>query len=301
MEIGESVAVDVASAQADEQCARCAESGPFNGYKTKHGALKKERVLEANLHAAGVISSDSEVGPVYPLDGGGDPTTGWEAKPGVFEDFVVTLAAAPHHVIPGKAAMAKSSIEKWTCASKGKIKEDIGYNIDGAQNGIFLPHLPSIYWTKHHESGGISMAKYYGQTWRDLSTSSKESIAFTVMNETWLQMHYTDHDDPYEDMSPYASYDQECLDVCNTIEEDVAMRMAGSKCPECGKKIDKHDPPYEVVGEINTGAQDIRGNITGNPSGWTSWVSPLARMFTKRLQESRVRLSSRGLIRRTTR
>lgn len=291
MQIGENIAV--VSPDNPGECSTCSKS-TFEGYKTKHGKLKQERTLEKNLRKSDIVSNDPTVGTVYPLDGGNDPTKGWRAKEGVFEDFKVDMAAAPHHLIPGKAAMAESNLEKWTCASKGKIKEDIGYNIDCAQNGIFLPHLPEIYWTKHKE--GIPMAKFYGQTWSGLSGSSKESISFVVMQETWLQIHYTDHDDPYEEMSPYASYDQECIDLCDELGNDITKRMKDSICPECGRKPKEYDPPYEVVNEINQISKKLKNRITGKPTRWRSWVSPLAKQFTKDLLAKKIRLLSRTII-----
>ena len=195
--------------KCSEDCPFCSEK-KYKGYKTKHGELKEERVLASNLRSTEDITSDKKVGNVYPLPGGNDNTIGWQAKPGVFEDFAVKLAAAPHHIIPGKASMAPSQVETWTREEKGKIKEDIGYNIDCARNGVFLPHLPEIYWTKHKPGTLTPMARFYGQTWRDLSLSSKESVGFMVMGETMRQMHYTDHDDPYVHVDNETTYDDEC-------------------------------------------------------------------------------------------
>lgn len=274
MEIGE--AVGVSGGACSSECPFCSEK-KWYGYKTKHGALKKEKVLAANLRARGDVTSDETVGNVYPLAGGGDRTTGWEAAPGVLEDFKVGLAAAPHHLIPGNASMQPSRVEKWTCASKGMIKEDVGYNIDCAQNGIFLPHLPAIYWTRHAPGTKVPMAQYYGKKWRDLSPTAKQSIGALVMGETCLQMHYTDHDDPYVHVDNDATYDDECKQECNHLADLMQLLESKARCKDDDGKL---APPYSIVHRLNLKSLAVKHRITGFPVRWTSWVSPLAQEYT---------------------
>jgi hypothetical protein len=282
-----------------EDCVFCAESPrQLKGYKTKHGALKDEAELEKSLWSdAQEITSDSKVGPIYPLPGGNDPTTGWVARAGALEDFEVEMGAAPHHIIPGKAAMAKSSLERWTRAEKGQIKEDIGYSIDCASNGIFLPHVPVIYWTRHKLPEKVPMSEYYGQTWRGLSDSSKQSIGYLVMLETWLQMHYTDHRTPYDPGSA-KSYDLETKGACDRLG-DLAENH--HRACERSRGEDKHYPPYSLVHRINAASTRFRQRITGRPDRWMSWVSPLARSLSKALTQGRERMANKGMISRKAR
>lgn len=271
--------VGASAGDCNPDCPFCKEK-KYHGYHTKHGALKDEKVLAANLRASGEVTSDKAVGSVYPLPGGGDRTVGWEAEAGVLENFPVKLAAAPHHLIPGKASMEPSRVEKWTRVDKNKIKEDIGYNIDCAQNGVFLPHLPEIYWTRHAPGTNTPMAKYYGQTWRGLSPSSKQSIGALVMGETELQMHYTDHDDPYVHVDNTVDYDSECKDECNQVADLLQLFADTAKCKDGDGRL---APPYSVVNLLNARSTKIKLRITGSPKQWTSWVSPLAQDFTHAL------------------
>jgi A nuclease family of the HNH/ENDO VII superfamily with conserved AHH len=293
MEAGEPVGVGVAQCSVD--CPFCKDK-KYLGYMTKRGDLKDERVLAANLRSSTDIASDKAVGNVYPLPGGNDSTTGWQAAAGALEDRVVGIAAAPHHLIPGKASMAPSRLETWTCAGD-KLKEDIGYNIDCAQNGIFLPHLPEIYWTRHYPGTDIPMSRYFGQTWARLSKTSKQSIGFLVMNETIAQMHYTDHDDPYQHVDNETTYDDECKLECNHLADLMQLKDIQAKCKDDDGKL---APPYTLVSRINTKSRKIQGQITGYPVRWTSWVSPLAQDLTHELkQDPRSPLSrSKGLIRK---
>jgi hypothetical protein len=285
------------SDQCSSECPFCKQK-QYLGYKTKHGALKDEGVLRRNLRSSGTITDD--VGPIYPLQGAGDRTTGWEAKAGVLEDFSVELAAAPHHIIPGDASMEPSRLETWTCSDKGgKIKEDIGYNIDCAENGIFLPHLPEIYFTRHAPGTKQPMAKYYGQTWRKLSDSAKGSIGDLVMIETMLQMHYTDHSAPYAHVDPDMNYDDECKKECNDLADLMELFADNAQCADSDGKL---PPPYELVVRINAASSEVRGRITGFPRNWRSWVSTLAQDLTHKLrqQEAAPRMRFRGLIGKLT-
>lgn len=281
-------------AHDEPKCPFC-ETKTLLDYHTKHGTLKDEKVLAKSLRTNGNITTDKEVGTIYPLPGGNDKTTGWEAKAGVLEEFPVKMAAAPHHIIPGNAAMAPSRVETWTLASKGKIKEDIGYSIDCAQNGIFLPHLPEIYFTRHiHKT---PMSKYYGQTWAGLSDGAKGSIAATIHMEICLQMHYTDHDDPYVHVDHSASYDGQCKQACNDVAD--YMELKASVCPEKGDD-GKLMPPYGLVHMLNEESADMKDNITGVPAKWKSWVSPLAQNTTHELRTGKLNFSTKGVIHRLT-
>jgi hypothetical protein len=301
MEIGESVVVPGAPGDAHpDGCLFCKESPrELKNYKTKHGELKDEGVLEKSLWSKEpLIRTDKKVGPLYPLPGGNDQTTGWTAKPGALEDFAVDMSAAPHHIIPGNAAMAPSTLENWTRADKGKIKQDIGYTIDSAQNGIFLPHLPEIYWTKRIEQGGrkVPMAEYYGQKWLTLSDTSKQSIGFLIMRETYLQMHYTDHSAPY-DAGSSLSYDDETKERCNRLGD--LMENYSRTCDRSkGTDDGKHYPPYALVYRINMISERFRSRITGRPDSWQSWVSPLARSLTREALAGQENLHQKLLISR---
>lgn len=318
-ELCEGVAVGVVG-DKDPTCPFCEGKGPIalRNLKTKHGTLKKERRLHDNLESDADISSE-DVGPVLPTPGGGEKHAGWVVAEGVFEDFEVEIPPAPHHLIPGKAAMAPSSLEQWTCESKGKILQDIGYNIDGALNGIFLPHLPHIHFTRHFqyinaagqtrsETKVATSGKRAGKTvkktfadvfgaWGDLPAAQRNAIAYLVMNETWLQMHYTDHDDPYVHVDNDENYDEEVKERCNALG-DLMQTHFVPRCPNAPAGSDKFYPPYGLVARINRISQFFKTRITGRPSRWESWVSPLAQDFTQATASGQVPLITRFLIRK---
>jgi hypothetical protein len=233
---------------------------------------------------------------VYPIPGAGDGTSHWLVREGVFEDVATRIEATPHHIIPGDAVMAKvPALEQWTRASAGFIKEDIGYNIDGAPNGIFLPRYPDLFGTKemtftdaHGTEQTKQMREYYGKTWSALSDRDKTNIAYAIMTETHLQLHHTSHGAIYLG-TRNRTYNKDATDACQKVADLVVARQL--KCPDNSAK--PYDPPYDVVHWINSESYRLRIKITGNPKHWTAWVTRLANRFTLELRAARVKLVSR--------
>jgi hypothetical protein len=301
MQIGESVAPPALGLH-DDTCPFCEgkDELQLRNYKTKHGALKEEDVLGHNLGASGTITADrgkNNVGNVYPLSGGDQPHDGWTIREQVLMEFEVWMKATPHHLIPGKASMRGSRLENWTREDQGKIKQDIGYSIDCAQNGIWLPYLPSIYTIKHvSKTVKQPMNTYYGTRWEPLHSDAKHDIAYMIMSETWLQFHYTDHDAPYHHIDSTENYDGNAQARCNLLA-DVMETFWKDKCPKA-KDDDKFFPPYGLVERINLQSEYMKQRITGKPSYWREWVTDLAQDFTHDLLSETVKLSSRFFISR---
>ncbi|AHG92991.1 hypothetical protein J421_5456 (plasmid) [Gemmatirosa kalamazoonensis] len=298
MEMLESVAPPALGLH-DKSCPFCGGEPPkLLHYKTKHGELKDEDQLEKNLAAENDVTSDPAVGPVYPAPGGNQPHDGWVVQENVFEEIEVHIPPAAHHLIPGDAVMAKTQIEQWTCESKGKIKEDIGYNIDGAPNGIWLPHLPHIHWTRFMNKATKTRFSDVFGTWSSLSDYRRKAVGYVIMSETWLQMHYTDHKGSYKYVDDDENYNNEAKTRCNLLA-NVMTAFHAPKCPDGKDPLDgKYYPPYGLVGRLYGQANWLRRRITGNPRYWSSWVSPLAQEFTHDLMEDHVGLTSRGVVSR---
>ncbi|WIG94788.1 AHH domain-containing protein [Myxococcus sp. SDU36] len=303
-----------------DDCLFCKDGEPkLRNFKTKHGADKDEEELRKSLMSSErEVTSDPKVGPIHPVPGGNDPTTGWHVAAGILEEFEVEMAAAPHHIIPGDAVMAKSTLEKWTRASKGAIKQDIGYTIDGALNGIFLPHLPDIYWMRKKRVADLREARlknptaapaltkpdqkitlrdFYGRKWSQLSDRSQQSIGEIVMLATWLQMHYVDHKASYPTATgSSASYNEEAMQSCNNLGDLMLNYQVVCERSKAGDG--KHYPPYALVAKINAESTFFKGRFTGRPDRWDVWVSPLAYHVTQALKSGRMVLASKGGITR---
>jgi hypothetical protein len=254
------------------------------GYNTKLGVQKDEKVLGQNLRKKGQITSDKAVGNVFPFAGGRSDHKGWVVKAGVMQSFEVTIQPTPHHLIPGNAAMAPSKLEKWTSVSKNaKLKEDVGYSIDCTRNGIWLPHLPHIHWTSY-KTATKRWCDIYGK-WSKLDFNDQLDIGRLVMGETSLQMHYTDHDDPYADVPHNTTYDNNAKQRCNTLAA-LMLTFWDVKCPEGKDPADNNKmyPPYGLVERINLQSDYMKKRISGHPSRWKEFVSPLATELKKKVK-----------------
>ena len=294
MEVKESVKPP-ASGRHNSTCPICEgkKKKKTLGYQTKHGELKDEKALAKNLRHKGQITSDAGK-TVYPFDGGDDDHKGWLVKKDVLEDVEVKVRPTPHHLIPGNAAMDPSRLETWTCAHKGgQIQEDIGYDIDNTRNGIWLPHLPHVYWTSYMTKTK-RWCDVYGK-WSELDPDDQEFVGKLVMGETSLQMHYTDHDDPYMDMAHETTYDGEAKERCNLLA-DLMRDVWSAKCKESWDSDMKVFPPYGLVERINLQSDYMRGRITGPPGKWKSFVSPLAQKFAKAVRTNKIKLKPKGVV-----
>jgi hypothetical protein len=283
-----------------EQKSKCpfCNDKQHSGYKTKHGAQKNEDVLRDNLKHSGQITSDPEVGNIYPFEGGGDNFEHWEAAAGMYEDHATRIAAAPHHIIPGDAVMSKvQALETWTTKSKGgKIKEDIGYSIDCTENGIFLPRYPDIFGTKknyeitdaHGNKKKVSGPEYYGRgTWSELNPDIKKAIAYSIMCETNLQLHQTSHGAKYLS-EPNKSYNKEARAACETLADYIlAKQMA---CPVDEQKDEPFDPPYGAVQLINNESKKMRMRMSGGRiANWTTWCTRISEELTLDINSNKTR------------
>lgn len=294
MQINESVNPPK-SGRHNASCPICAgENTPkLLNYDTKHGALKDEKALGKNLRASGEIKDD-DGHTIHPFKGGKDDHQGWQVDKGVLEPIVVIVKPTPHHLIPGNAAMAPSKLEKWTTTSKGpKLKQDIGYDIDCTLNGIWLPHLPHVYWTSY-KTQTKRWCDIYGK-WSELDPDEQEFVGKVVMGETSLQMHYTDHDDPYIDMPHNTTYDGEAKKRCDMLAQ-LMDKFWSIKCKKSKGSDGKLRPPYGLVERINLQSEFMRKRITGPPGRWKSFVSPLAQVFAKGVRTGKIKLKPKGVV-----
>jgi hypothetical protein len=267
---------------------------PFEKYHTKHGELKNERVLAQNLKKKGLITEDDKVGTVFPFEGGDNDHQGWKVKKDVLEDVEVTVRPTPHHLIPGNAAMAQSDLEQWTRAKHGKIVEDIGYNVDCTRNGLWMPHLPHVYWTSYRTKTKRWCDKY--GKWSKLDPDEQDFVGQVVMGETNWQMHYTDHDDPYADMPHDTTYDGNALDRCQLLAE-LMEDFWSIKCEEGEDALSgKLVPPYGLVERINLQSDYMLQRMTGPPGKWKEFVSPLAQRLNKAVKDKKVKIKKKNVV-----
>lgn len=164
------------------------------------------------------------------------------------EDYDASVAA--HHLIPGNAAMKKSKLfksEKYLWKD-GKAKGNIGYNINGAPNGVWSPG-----------NYGVRPWGTKGATFAANSGSTAKTFAFEAMEKWRTQFH-----------DAHGEYSDFVKDALNKLFDKLE---AGNDiwCPEAKKKEEKpeeKDPLYVINGRLNTISARMKRMLVFPTSNW---------------------------------
>lgn len=181
--------------------------------------------------------------------GGKDNTDILVSYPGSAQPKPEKLQWAPHHLIPGNASLKYSKIvpylgcdtviKPFGSGSKIKDKQTVGYDVNSAQNGVFLP---SPY--------ALSMKGKW-------PTTQPAKLAYVVaaidQNGGNLQFHMTH--------TQYSAHVQSILD---TLADKLRLLTTSGKCPEAdAKKDDKFNAPQGLVGRLNAISNQMKQLLTG--------------------------------------
>lgn len=296
MQIGELTAVSLASEFKAECPFSEDESGGPEAASEDVGDDDKDSVEAAQKNDGGVLGDNLSGGKKGKADGGpfppddflypmppndthrgrGNPQIGLpefrDAKEGNFP-FVV----AAHHLIPGNASLKKAeslvkcmtkdgSIES-VQKRKYTIKYHIGYDINGAHNGVWLPGNYAIKTAKPERKNkkGETLPAREGTT----PVSGISWSALGVDYEPW-QFSYVAgackvgagqfHD-------THTVYSENVLKLLNKISAALAVHLDGCEiCQAEGK--DKIPPPYRIKRRLFALSQRLRGYTLGHPSDW---------------------------------
>ncbi|MCG5056121.1 MAG: AHH domain-containing protein [Myxococcales bacterium] len=222
MQIGEKIAALVATPDSDEPCWACEEPPAGSQKNDLDEQPSSMGDAENDLH-----NDSSKLGKNL----GFRPS--WQVKvPHVVNGDAVTVTApvtpAAHHVIPGNASLAKTPklldlMEK----KRGKVRDDIGYDVNSAQNGVWLPG-----------NYGVSKDSMFSRKWSDYVF--KLEYAMAAMNAARAQFH---------DSHPI--YSAQVKQSLRALADKITLH-APERCGICGKELsDKSRPPYGLVGRLN--------------------------------------------------
>ena len=159
----------------------------------------------------------------------------------------------PHHLIPGNEALKKSeSILPWIFADKGKIENDIGYNVNNGENGVWLPSNNSMrgvaWWT-----GGAALAK-------------KTKYVVRAMDKAGGHFHDRHN-------APYSAF-------VTKILNKIADRMNGEQDSKCPFKTEegsgKFKPPWALVKRLNGVSKRIQPWLSAG-------AAPNMQLYTSKL------------------
>jgi hypothetical protein len=239
MQVGEAVAVDVSAENHDDDCYFC--NNP-EGPVTNLNDLDDEDV--DGLESAGIKfhNNASKLGTAL---GGYDsdkqvilpPKTGGKRKHW-------TSRAAAHHLIPGNAALKNSAVMEYL-HTDGMATGNIGYNINSAPNGVWLPGNYAIRpWGDHGASAAVNP--------QDFATAS--------IDEWDAQFH-----------DAHTDYNSFVLDVLDKIAKKIKKHET-IWCPKAKKKAKGDDPLFALVNRLHTVSGRMRRMLVFPTKAWRSNV-----------------------------
>jgi hypothetical protein len=186
----------------------------------ENGEHNDASVLGSNLGSRPTWYIQHPVGPGDPIEA----STQTEVVP------------AAHHLLPGNASVNKANdLHKymlWQGKNPLGLKGPIGYDINNAGNGVWLP-------------GNYAVRKdtEFGKNWSEFKDPFKDAYARAAMkNAGNLQLH-----------DAHPKYNSNVRASLTEIARKLdSMWKDKSKCPVCGKKLEnQNEPPYGLVGRLN--------------------------------------------------
>ncbi|MDL1888837.1 hypothetical protein FBQ96_04510 [Nitrospirales bacterium NOB] len=174
---------------------------------------------------------------------------------GTIPEGIYGFTVAAHHLIPGEASLEPSplkpymtkdqSVEVQTKEGKKtkKIRKHIGYNVNGAHNGVWLP---GSYYIRR------STSPIKGKTWSDLGENPWcLTYVASVVKAAGGQFH-----------DAHTKYSEAVKDLLAKIEKILSQH----ECDQC--KPSDINPPFKIKNRLYNLSKYLRGQVTAPPSVW---------------------------------
>jgi len=175
----------------------------------------------------------------------------------IIAENIFPFTVAAHHLIPGNASLYnnENDLQKYmimgeTVKAGGKsweIAYHIGYNVNGAHNGVWLPGNYAI-----------------------RSRSSPTKVTWGSMGHEDWQLNYVAAcckavDGQFHDA--HTNYNDSILSLMNAMAEKLEYHQC--HCKECeGKNGKKVPPPYMIKERLYNLSKYFRSNLTVPPNAW---------------------------------
>ncbi|HMU65825.1 MAG TPA: AHH domain-containing protein [Cellvibrionaceae bacterium] len=238
-DIGEAIAVIVATPDSDEPCWACKKEPETQLQNNLNESPSSIGEPENQLH-----NDSSELGKSLGFRPTWTIQVAESAAPGA-EPISAEVTAAAHHLIPGNASLKKCpQILDLIEASRDKIRSDIGYNVNSEQNGVWLPG-----------SYGVNPDSVFKKKWS--AFTNQQEYAFKAMDRANAQFH-----------DAHPEYSRQVIRALRSLADKITL-TAPEKCGICGEKTeDKARPPYGLVGRLNQISSMHRRFLRGPMRKW---------------------------------
>lgn len=197
------------------------------------------------------------------------------------------FSVAAHHLIPGEASLPNSSLINYIEGGKS-VSSDIGYGINGRENGIWLP-------THHALSQNMPVLPFATEkhAYAELTPEGNEMVGSFTHTYTQAVMVHANcqfHDD-HTTATDYSNF---VIKVLNKIQSNLATikNYNCSKCQQAKSGGGKLPPPHRLVHRLNAVSGRLAGFLVGAPLGWRPPVYTSKHAMS--LAEAQRRLFVRG-------
>ncbi len=159
----------------------------------------------------------------------------------VFEAGTIPVLYGAHHLIPGNDSLGASILyenKKLGPVDDGDDKDNIGYNVNSANNGAWL------------------VSNYAVKGWGGMDEEFKKSYAFLAMYDSGRQFHDSHR-------KPYSTTVKKVLD-----DLDKLMGKMKDGCPFCGEGESPSAPVYHLNARLNAISRWLLRHLTSDVKKW---------------------------------
>ena len=181
------------------------------------------------------------------------------------KNYPFTVAA--HHLVPGNASLYKSQLFKCYMKRDGKmevttpkkftftVSRNIGYNVNGSHNGVWLPGNYAIDASNHPSGLPWSAA---------IATPSGQSWCYEYMAAVAKKVGGQFHD-------AHTNYNENALKVLEKLTVKLCKHQV--MCDDCKSK-DKVPPPYTIKMKLYRLSRYFRTQCLSRPLRWKApWMT----------------------------
>lgn len=204
------------------------------------------------------------------------------------QKFTYPVTCAAHHCIPGQESLKGHAILQYMCKkgepndlkgakySKGKVWANVGYDVNGSENGVYLPGSYAVgggkggtgQWTKSGDpdneeppTSGPNVGKLTGKL---------NQVSYG--NRKWLYVSKAVASAPGQFHDRHVDYSNEVKGILTAIKtqyDNLYHEMvAEGKCPDCKKRAEQFKTlgfptPFGLVARLNKVSERMKTYLNG--------------------------------------
>jgi hypothetical protein len=192
--------------------------------------------------------------------------------PVVVDGKEYSYSSSAHHLIPGDASLPNSKLIKFISTAAGsEIWGDIGYDVNGGENGIWLPthHALSAEMKEGLVLPGEEHALKYSALTQRVKRRNEENQIVATFQERFTASIMERAGRQFHDSHP--GYSEFVIKVLDKIHMNIVKQSERSMCGKCNEvrsQKGKFPPPHGLVSRLNGVSSRLYQFLVGPPQNW---------------------------------